>query len=178
MWNCDDCRVARGMQPAGNINKFRSDVPDVVKKTAAKYVFINLICLGGWCDVYYLMFRSFFAKVSMLGLDDEDSMDKMEISPPPLSPQAPSACVLEPPVSSSSPPPPPSSQSPTVKPGKSQTPSSSSSSPDNEKSRKHASFSLQVWNWNHYFWRILPFPPLRDELFSPQIVGLQMIWNL
>ena len=36
VWNCDDCRVARGMQPAGNINKFRADVPDVVKNTAAK----------------------------------------------------------------------------------------------------------------------------------------------
>ena len=36
VWNCDDCRLARGMQPHGNINKVRSDVPDVVKKTAAK----------------------------------------------------------------------------------------------------------------------------------------------
>ena len=36
VWNCDDCRLARGMDPHGNIRKFRSDVPDVVKKTAAK----------------------------------------------------------------------------------------------------------------------------------------------
>ena len=57
----------------------------------------------------------------MLGLDDDDSMDKMEISPPPLSPQAPPAAPL----------------SPGCKPGKSQiSPSLSSSPPDNEKSRK------------------------------------------
>ena len=36
VWNCDDCRLARGMDPHGNIKKFRADVPDVVKKTAAK----------------------------------------------------------------------------------------------------------------------------------------------
>lgn len=36
VWNCDDCRVARGMQPHGNIKKANSQVPDVVKKTAAK----------------------------------------------------------------------------------------------------------------------------------------------
>merc|ERR550539_2303361 len=33
VWNCDDCRRARGMDPHGNINKFRSVVPDVVNKT-------------------------------------------------------------------------------------------------------------------------------------------------
>merc|ERR1711973_200635 len=73
-----DCRLARGMQPIGNVKKFRSAVPDVVKKTAAK---------------------SFFANRSMLGLEDEDSMDKMEISPPPLSPQAPPVHVTTPPAS-------------------------------------------------------------------------------
>jgi hypothetical protein len=36
VWNCDDCRVARGMQPHGNIKKANKEVPDVVKKTAAK----------------------------------------------------------------------------------------------------------------------------------------------
>ena len=35
----------------------------------------------------------------MLGLEDEDSMDKMEISPPPLSPQAPPVLVTTPPAS-------------------------------------------------------------------------------
>ena len=47
-------------------------------------------------------FRSFFANRSMLGLEDEDSMDKMETSPPPLSPQA-SAPVLATPPQSPSP---------------------------------------------------------------------------
>merc|ERR1712106_386155 len=92
VWNCDDCRLARGMQPNGNIKKVRADVPDVVKKTAAK---------------------SFFANRSMLGYEDEDSMDRMDIanSPPPLSPQAP-------PLLTSTPPPSP----PSKPPGKSVTP--------------------------------------------------------
>merc|ERR1712233_39810 len=37
--------------------------------------------------------------MGMLGLEDEDSMDKMEISPPPLSPQAPPTIVATPPAS-------------------------------------------------------------------------------
>jgi len=90
VWNCDDCRLARGMQPNGNIKKMRADVPDVVKKTAAK---------------------SFFANRSMLGYEDDDSMDRMDIanSPPPLSPQA-----L--PLSTSTPPPSPPGKSITPRP--------------------------------------------------------------
>ena len=35
VWNCDDCRLARGMTPNGNIAKFRAGIPDIVKKSAA-----------------------------------------------------------------------------------------------------------------------------------------------
>merc|ERR1712130_426216 len=90
VWNCDDCRLARGMQPIGNIKKLRAEVPEVVKKSAAK---------------------SFFANRSMLGYEDEDSMDRMDIanSPPPLSPQA----LPAPPLLTSTPPPsPPHSKPP------------------------------------------------------------------
>ena len=54
VWNCDDCRTARGMKPLGNIKKFRAEVADLVKKAAAK---------------------SFFANRSMLGYEDSDSLD-------------------------------------------------------------------------------------------------------
>jgi len=85
VWNCDDCRTARGMKPLGNIKKFRAEVADLVKKAAAK---------------------SFFANRSMLGYEDSDSLDaqvvvvedaeqddttdviRPESAPPPLSPQA------------------------------------------------------------------------------------------
>merc|ERR1712130_16336 len=105
VWNCDDCRLARGMQPIGNIKKLRAEVPEVVKKSAAK---------------------SFFANRSMLGYEDEDSMDRMDIanSPPPLSPQA----LPAPPLLTSTPPPSPPHSKP---PGKSISPE-----PDIQKLKK------------------------------------------
>jgi len=111
VWNCDDCRTARGMKPLGNIKKFRAEVADLVKKAAAK---------------------SFFANRSMLGYEDSDSLDaqvvvvedgeqdetsevaRPESAPPPLSPQALlSVPPLELPPSSAASPqlPPPSSES-------------------------------------------------------------------
>merc|ERR1719319_955367 len=46
VWNCDDCRTARGMKPLGNINKFRAEVADLVKKAASKSLFANRTMLG------------------------------------------------------------------------------------------------------------------------------------
>ena len=43
VWNCDDCRRARGMQPQGNVRKCSSVIPDVVKKTAAKYALMMIM---------------------------------------------------------------------------------------------------------------------------------------
>jgi len=65
VWNCDDCRIARGMLPIGNIRKAKQELPDVVKKTASK---------------------SFFANRSILGYEEDDSCEPL---PPPLSPQQP-----------------------------------------------------------------------------------------
>ena len=45
VWNCDDCRRARGMQPQGNVRKCSSVIPDVVKKTAAKYAVMMLFMM-------------------------------------------------------------------------------------------------------------------------------------
>ena len=45
VWNCDDCRRARGMQPIGNVKKCSSVIPDVVKKTAAKYDMIIVMMI-------------------------------------------------------------------------------------------------------------------------------------
>merc|ERR1712045_206638 len=71
VWNCDDCRLARGLLPNGNIRKAKQELPDVVKKTASK---------------------SFFANRSVLGYEDDEDFECVSggsLYPPPLSPQQP-----------------------------------------------------------------------------------------
>merc|ERR1712080_82260 len=125
---------ARGMNPNGNIKKFRADVPDVVKKTAAK---------------------SFFANRSMLGYEDEDSMEcDLRTSPPPLSPQGElesrTPTPLPPPLSTSTPPsalsttPPAEDPSPTPAQGKSPELETPSKVKKHEKDKSKSSFSKKT----------------------------------
>merc|ERR550519_2008795 len=84
VWNCDDCRAARGLQPHGNVKKYHSEVHPVVRRTAATSFFAN---------------RRMFESEDEMDLDDTSTHIRLSShtpppGPPPLSPQLTTATLL------------------------------------------------------------------------------------